>query len=195
MTRSDAERVLELEESAEGVDLFRPPGDELQLEKSRDQAEASGWIPTRDEPTPAGSPRLESARVRRDELRAAMQALETTVAGPAARVDWIEDVAAALDRLQRSLIDHIAVTDGPDGLLEEIVQIAPRLAYEAGELTAEHEVLTQSLKRVRQSIDESAGAAKVRRRVLALLARVAEHRQRGSDLVYEAYTVDIGAAG
>lgn len=54
MTTNDAERVLELEEAAEGVELFRPPGADLHVEKARDQAEASGWIPDRGgDPPPA----------------------------------------------------------------------------------------------------------------------------------------------
>jgi hypothetical protein len=42
--------------------------------------------------------------------------------------------------------------------------------------------------------DGKASVTQVRRRVIALLGRLAIHRQRGSDLVYEAYNVDITAA-
>ena len=195
MTTNDAERLLELEESAEGVVLFRAPGEELQLEKARDQAEASGWIPTRDEISEVHSPRLETARTCRDELLAAMQLLEKTVAGPAAKADWIEAVTQAAQRLQLALADHIAATEEHDGLLEEIVLHAPRLAQEAESLSAEHETLMKSMRRVNETISQPFETRTVRRRVLALLARLAEHRQRGSDLVYEAYSVDIGASG
>jgi hypothetical protein len=201
MTTNDAERMLELEESAQGEVLFRTPGEELQVEKARDQAEASGWIPTRDDlPTSddvseVHPSRLETARVCRDELLAAMQLLETTVAGPAAKADWIDGVTRAAHRLQLALAEHIAATEEPDGLLEEIVLIAPRLAHEAESLSAEHETLMKSMRRVIETISQPFDARTVRRRTLALLARLAEHRQRGSDLVYEAYSVDIGAAG
>jgi hypothetical protein len=194
MTKNDAERLLELEESAQGVVLFRSPGEELQLEKARDQAEASGWIPTADEVTELRSTRLEAARVCRDELLTAMQLLEKTVAGPAAQTDWLEAVTQAAQRLERALASHIAATENPDGLLEEIVVSAPRLAHEAESLSAEHVALMNSMRRVNEAIAQSE-TRRVRRRTMALLARLAEHRQRGSDLVYEAYSVDIGAAG
>ena len=35
----------------------------------------------------------------------------------------------------------------------------------------------------------------MRDRLLALLGTLARHRQRGADLVYEAYAVDIGGTG
>ena len=45
MRQDEATRRFELEESAQGTDLYKAPGQDLQDEDARNQAEASGWIP------------------------------------------------------------------------------------------------------------------------------------------------------
>jgi hypothetical protein len=192
MSTNDAERLLELEEAAEGVELFRPPGDELQLEKARDQAEASGWIPERDDAPVATAGRLQSIRGQRDALRSAMHSLETIVAGPASASNWRDSVATALAGIRRALDDHIAAVESPDGLLEEILEIAPRLAYLTEEIEADHRDLHRVLERAEHTVAGDHDSRTIRRTAMALLAGLAIHRQRGSDLIYEAYSVDIG---
>lgn len=191
MERSPAERMLELEEAAEGTELFRPPGADLQVEKARDQAEASGWIPDASEP--GGSGALRSARLRRDALRAAMQDLEATVARPAPAGGWSDAVVTSLTGLRTALEAHIREAESPAGLLEEITTAAPRLAGEVEAVREEHMGLAHALDRVEAALENRAGVPTVRRRVMSLLGWLAIHRQHGSDLVYEAYTVDLGA--
>jgi hypothetical protein len=192
MTDHDAERLLELEEAAEGVELFRPPGDEMQLEKARDQAEASGWIPERDDAPAPKAGRLETIRDRRDALRVAMHSLETIVAGPASSPGWRDAVGNALSAIREALDQHIAAVESPDGLLEEILEIAPRLAHLTEEIEADHRDLLRMLERAEEAIPGDSDSRTVRRTAMSLLAGLAIHRQRGSDLLYEAYSVDIG---
>jgi len=192
MTTNDAERVLELEESAEGVELFRPPGEVLLVEKARDQAEASGWIPEREGPAGPGRDRLEAVREYRDALGAAMHSLETTVARPASAPAWSAALDASLTRLRAAVEAHVRTVEGPDGLLEEILGIAPRLAHETTAMETEHVAILRTLARAEDALNRGAGARDVRRAVMALLGSLAAHRQRGSDLVYEAYSVDLG---
>ena len=45
MTQHHPTPDSELEEAAQGQDLYRAPGHELQIEQAREQAEASGWLP------------------------------------------------------------------------------------------------------------------------------------------------------
>ena len=191
------ERILELEESAEGESLFRPPGEQLQIEYARDQAEAAASTLGRAD-LRATSPRgWQRARTHRSELQAAMESLEATVAKPAApQRGWADAVEASLMALEDALRAHIREVEGIDGLLAEIVDIAPRLVAEVETIKKEHVDLVGSWSRARQSLrgDGRASATHVRRRVIALLGRLAIHRQRGSDLVYEAYNVDITAA-
>lgn len=192
MTNHDAERLLELEEAAEGVEVFRTPGNELGLEKARDQAEASGWIPERDQAPSPRAGRLETIRGRRDALRVAMHSLETIVAGPASSPAWRDLVGNALSAIRVALDNHVAAVESPDGLLEEILDIAPRLAPLTEEIEADHRDLVRVLQRAEDAIPGDFDSRTVRRTAMSLLAALAIHRQRGSDLIYEAYSVDIG---
>jgi hypothetical protein len=193
MTQNEAERLLELEESAQGAGLYRAPGDELQVEKARDQAEASGWIP---EEGAAGQPsRLERARVRRHALREAMEAMEHAIGRPVASEDWARVVEVALGDLEEAIRAHIEEVEAPDGLLAEMLEVAPRLSALVDTIRDEHRGLIESLGQTRQLLDlEPFDGLAVRRRAVSLLGYLARHRQHGSDLVYEAYLVDIAAA-
>ncbi|HSJ28975.1 MAG TPA: hypothetical protein VLB67_12250 [Acidimicrobiia bacterium] len=192
MSTNDAERVLELEESAEGVDLFRPPGDDLLLEKARDQAEASGWIPEREDPVTS---RLGAALQQREPLLSAIQRLEAAAARPGSAPGWADGVGLAVEAVADALGRHIAATEGKGGLLEEVLEGAPRLTAEVAAIEAEHEDLERAIERVRVSLQRPSEVRAIRRRVIRLLGHLVDHRQRGSDLVYEAYSVDLGAGG
>ena len=196
MQERDAERVLELEESAEGETLFRAPGEQLQIEQARDQAVASDSVPGRAELRGASHSRRQKARIRRSELHGAMERLEAMVAKPAAPNGWATAVDASLVELGDALRAHIREVEAPDGLLAEIIDAAPRLVAGVDTIKKEHVDLVRSWSRARQSLrgDGEASVTEVRRRVISLLGRLAIHRQRGADLVYEAYNVDIAAA-
>lgn len=194
-TDRDAERMLELEESAEGVDLFRGPGGELAVEDARDQAEAAG--PTAETASGSDFPWLSKARSRRTDLRQAMERLENAVAGPSPAPDqWIGAVEDGLVALRDALDAHISEVEAPDGLLADTLSRAPRLAPSVERLRREHRQLITSWDRAALALAEHpADKARVRRRVVSLLGRLAIHRQGGADLVYEAYNVDIGGTG
>jgi hypothetical protein len=66
-------------------------------------------------------------------------------------------------------------------------------------LRGEHRQLVSALLRTNEAwrfaqLDPTKGPERLRRAVTSLLGRLARHRQRGSDLVFEAYNVDIAAA-
>lgn len=193
---TDAERLRELQESAEGVELFRAPGEQLQVEKARDQAEASGWIP--DRPSKDGRRLLlDRVQARRSDLYEAMVRLEACVAGAAQREGWAESVHAALLSLQRALEAHIREVEMPDGLLTEVAQVAPRLTPEIERIRDEHDGLTTKCEQVLEAL-EANGASRseeVSRKATRLLGRLAIHRQRGSRLMYDAYNVEVGGMG
>jgi len=75
--------------------------------------------------------RLVRANHRRRELNEAMTDLERVVAGPSSAAGWLDRVAAGLARVDEALRAHIDEVAGPDGLLAEILEVAPRLAGEA----------------------------------------------------------------
>lgn len=146
-----------------------------------------------------GDADLAAVAVQRAALRRSMVALEDAIAAPAARVTvWTQRVEAALRAVARAWSVHTEVTEAEDGLLDEIVTAAPRLANAVDRLREEHRVVAAALD------DELAAVAELpiveddrfvagRRDALThLLGLLARHRQRGADLTYEAYAVDLG---
>jgi hypothetical protein len=139
---------------------------------------------------------LERLRQRRAELRDSMRALEQALAAPApGRLDvWAERVHVAVVELAGDFTQHIDVTEGADGLYPGLLGAAPRLASAVDGLTREHGEITALVDELLACVRApAAGAAETTRDLgTALLGRLSRHRQRGADLVYEAYQADIG---
>jgi hypothetical protein len=154
-------------------------------------------------PVSADDPSLEALRERRAGFRAAMGDLERAIASPApGRVDaWVSGVRTALDALRDVVDHHIHATEAPGGFLDEIVDTEPRLANQAQRLRDEHGELVDAISAASARLRSGTTFAQdewvdaMRDRILVLLAALVRHRQRGADLVYEAYAVDIGGTG
>jgi hypothetical protein len=141
---------------------------------------------------------LSKIRSRRHDLHQAMERLEFAAAGPSHEPEhWLGSVKAAIVGLKDALDAHVHDVEMPDGLFTEVTGRAPRLAGQVEELENEHLELLHACQRVAEALEEEpvADRAKIRRRVISLLGRLTMHRQRGADLVYEAYNVDIGGFG
>lgn len=192
MAQQDREWELELEESAQGTDSFAAPGAAMQVDQARESAEE--WSAGSDADATGSSPRVEKARVRRHLLGDALHGLERAVAGPSESRGWIDGVRDALAELHRALDEHIEVTEEPGGLLEEVRDVAPRLSGEITLIETEHEELMDLLSKAEASLEQSTDPKAIRNRAMALLPRLSLHRQRGADLVYDAYNVDIAAS-
>jgi hypothetical protein len=141
---------------------------------------------------------LSAARERRMALQEAMAGVEWAIASPSGTADWWTELAAALGGLQRALGDHIGEVEGSEGLLAELVAKAPRLARSKQQMEEEHVELVADLEGVGEIVRQGAmepdavDVAATREQVMLLLGALARHRQAGADMVYEAYTVDIG---
>lgn len=148
---------------------------------------------------PVGSSqRLGGVRVRRRRLRDALVDVEDAVASAAATAPgWRKTVATALEDLRAALEDHVRRNEEAGGLFDEILTHAPRLRARVDRLRAEHVALIAEtealLERCGHADLEDGEIAVVRERVLDLLTQASRHRQRGADLIYEAYEVDIAA--
>ncbi len=143
---------------------------------------------------------LAAVRQRRAELRAALSDLEEALAAPAIgrAVVWGERVQQALERLARDFTEHIVVTEGPDGLHQSILSGDLRLANAVESLTREHAEITAEIAAVRAASDAPViptDVPLIREQATRLFGHVIKHRQRGADLVYEAYATDIGGNG
>jgi hypothetical protein len=202
MTQNDLEWRLELEESAQGVDLFEAPGSATlnseAKETAKDWDSGSGDLDSPGTTNVVGAAVVGEARSKRLSLQAAMAGLEAATASASGADGWLELILEAVGRLRGALSAHVEVTEGEVGLLAEILQRTPRLATEIALIKAEHEELIDTLDKVdltvRTSMEmDDPDPEPLRRRVMTLLGRLTLHRQRGADLVYDAYNVDIAA--
>lgn len=143
---------------------------------------------------------LELARALRADLRRALGALEAALAGAAGRRTsvWVTEVAVALRGLQHAFDAHVESTEAPEGLLAEAVAESPRLANAADRLRAEHVVLDQLIDERMADFEsppvdpDDDWVDGQRERLTELLALLVRHRQRGADLTFDAYGLDVG---
>jgi hypothetical protein len=139
------------------------------------------------------APDLDTLRRRRAELVESMAALrEALAAPPSGRVAiWRDRVSVALAELSRDVDAHLALTEGPGGLHHDVLEVAPRLSHAVHRLTCDHAVLVDRLDGMRTWVPAGPSDA-IRALGRDLLDRLARHRRREADLVFEAYETDIG---
>lgn len=139
------------------------------------------------------APDLDTMRRRRAELVESMAALREALAAPTLGrlAIWRDRVALALAELSGDVHAHLAITEGPDGLHRDVVEVAPRLSHAVHRLTCDHAVLVDLLDGMRAWVPAGPMDA-VRTLGIDLLERLARHRRREADLVFEAYETDIG---
>ena len=136
-------------------------------------------------------------RRQRAELRESVSALEDALAAPptADQARWAHRVEAALVELSGDFREHVDLTEAPDGLYHDILKTSPRLSGAVATLTREHELISAQVDNLLARVtapEVVEDVDRVRGLGTALLGRLVRHRQRGSDLVFEAYQFDIG---
>jgi hypothetical protein len=132
---------------------------------------------------------LEAVRVRRAELRETLDALEDVLSTDTATRGELD---VALERLSAEFALHVEVTEGPNGLHQAILAGDLRLANQVDALAAEHAEIAAAIDAL---IAAPGGVAQLRQPAEALVAQLVKHRQRGAELIYEAYETDIGGDG
>jgi hypothetical protein len=147
--------------------------------------------------SPPDRPFPEALRRHRAELRESMSALEYALAAPAiaGQARWVQRVHVALVELSGDFRAHVGITEGPDGLYRDLLKTSPRLSDAVASLTREHLLICGQVDKLLARVtapDVIEDVARVRGLGTALLGRLVRHRQRGSDLVFEAYEFDIG---
>ena len=167
------------------------------------------------EPDAESGAHLSEVRRRRAELYESITALEHALAAPVPgrQKRWATRVAEALEELSDDFRDHVVLMEGADGLNKRLIRRAPRLAHQVDSLTREHAALSQLIGELSTLVEHAQGSMERGEstrgepsaeeaiqggwdevRVLGnkLLGALSGHRQRGADMVYEAYAVDIG---
>ena len=138
---------------------------------------------------------------RRAGLRRTMTAVEEAASAALAGRpgEWRARLAPHVDDLQGAWASHVSGTEGPDGLWEQIRTDAPRLNGQLRRLGREHQTLTAEVEALRQDLadagEDEPRLASARERATSLLVQLTRHRQRGADLIYEAYERDVGGNG
>ena len=142
---------------------------------------------------------LKQVRAHRAELRDAVRRVEDALSSPIAQGGaWRTRVAVALTELSRDFEDHIHLTERPGGIYDSAKSAAPRLAATAERLVGEHVGLQEAIAACLEAYitgPDDADLATLREGATGLVGQLVRHRQRGGDLVYEAYDVDIGGQG
>jgi hypothetical protein len=145
------------------------------------------------------TPTLEEVVRRRADLYQAILALERAAARPAVgrEEEWVTGVVEALGEVEGEIADHIEITERRDGLYDEIVHAAPRLSRNTQRLRDEHPVMQEASSTLRARLTTMAGqddldVAETRDEIQHLLGLLVKHRQRGADLLWEAYSLDTG---
>ena len=140
---------------------------------------------------------LTAVRIRRAELREALDVVERALAAPARgrAVVWGEALHVVIGELADDFGAHVEVTEGPGGLHQAILSGDLRLANAVDALTTEHAAIAAEIAGL---VADSAAPVTpddvddLRERGTKMLGHLIRHRQRGSDLFYEAFETDIG---
>jgi hypothetical protein len=198
MRKSDQERrrraatpIYELEEAAQGHELFKAPGRDLLIDQAREQAMASGWLGP--ESVRASAETRRQISTGRQDLYDAMRLLETSVGRDSALDDWSDEVAEALKILYDALERHVLAVEAADGLFAAVIEHGPHLLPDVEALRKEHEELLLSCRSTMDTVSGEADVSEMRQRALGMLGRLATHRHRGFELMFDTYNVDLAA--
>ncbi len=149
----------------------------------------------------ADSTHLDAVRIRRESLHEALVGLEDALSTPIGDGgQWRLRVAMAVDHAANRISEHVTSTEADDGFLNQIINDAPRLACKTSRLRDDHEVLQKAVHELGTALAETSDAdigeqgIPIRNQAMDFLGQLATHRQRGADLIYEAYQVDIGGS-
>jgi hypothetical protein len=141
---------------------------------------------------------LEQVRAHRAELRESVAAVDLALEHPIARGGaWRERVRAALAELDHDFRDHVELTEGEGGLYSRVRRRSPRLSRKVDRLADEHAEFSSTIQGYLAILEHGGTVADLpafREELTTLVGQLVRHRQRGSDLVYEAYEVDIGGS-
>lgn len=136
----------------------------------------------------------EGVRARRERLGAALHAFSVVLdSGATDPVRWVADVHDALRELRTDWHEHIARSESADGLLAQVREDAPWMSPRVDRVAHEHEVLSASIDEALAAWDADASPAEVEARLRPVLHELTRHRERGTELLMDAYGLDLAA--
>jgi hypothetical protein len=129
---------------------------------------------------------------RRDAIGSAISALEMALAAAAGTGEaWRSHVSERLAALHHLVVEQVAAYEAPDGVFEEIVERAPRLAPRVERVRQLIEPLDGRLAVLTGAV-EAADPDQLLEDAVLILADIVRARHRIADLVWDACSVDIG---
>lgn len=165
--------------------------DETLLSPATNPTAATGAPPTVS--AGLGPADLQAARRRRAGLHRLCRQLGDALASADAQAPEHEAVARALGELADCWSRHVTDTEAPDGLLNQILTDAPRLATTVERFRREHPAITARIVATADRLaDRTADRADVEQHVTGLLTAIERHRRGGGELIHQAYNLDIG---
>ena len=145
-------------------------------------------------PEPASCRTVEK---RRSHLRSALTATEVALLrqpGPDPS-SWLAEVRRSLESLRVAFDQHVDVHEGADSFHADVLRHQPALASRVTWLQRDHRRLDVQLSELSERVDAPAtseSVVRVRTRGLDLVHRFARHRKKGADLVWDAFSYDVG---
>ena len=141
----------------------------------------------------------QQTRTEHDALVDAMHRLEEALASaaPGREREWNQCVTANLHAVADLLEEHVNLADAADGLLADIETTRPALMHRVERLRHEHQDLLQQARALHRQIaqrgeGELADFRDVRHRTTWLLNYLRHHQAAETDLMFEAFSRDIG---
>lgn len=126
-------------------------------------------------------------------LPGAVPALLRALDGPAGEPHWRARLLQRLGPVRQGFAEHVRLTEGPAGLYAALLHEAPRLDRGVRRLTGEHARIVTTLAALQGAAAlPEVPTEELRARVAELLQALRRHRQRGADLLWEAYQADLG---
>jgi hypothetical protein len=142
-------------------------------------------------------PSLTEAAGRRRDLHAALVAMEAAATAPGRGGGWAGRALERLDDLRGAFAAHVKGTETGDGVFADVMARAPHLAHRIDHLRRDHDEITEAGDAAARTLaaltdgDEPEATEAARDELLALITAISRHRQRGAQLVFDAYDVDL----
>jgi hypothetical protein len=131
-----------------------------------------------------------------DALRNKLRQIHDVLAGPEIAVDQIESL---LHEFERALKNHFSNEEESAGFFESVTAHAPRLAYQAGKLCAEHEALLHKAAELCRFAAAGSPSVSWWRELSARCHeyswQLMHHENEESRLLQQAYQEDLGGVG
>ncbi|WP_344619488.1 hypothetical protein [Dactylosporangium salmoneum] len=109
-------------------------------------------------------------------------AIQTPVGDPA----WRPAMSRAVAQLKAAFAEH------DSGLYAKVLDDAPRLAHDLDDLVGHHRSVWTALDEFEDRLRDPGAGEDLRWEADRLIQEVWQYRQKGADLLYEAYETDIG---